>query len=399
MPLVAAAVIGAGATAYAASQSNKAAKSAANAQQQATDQSLALQQQQFGQIQANNQPYLQAGNGALDALLAQYGLSGPAPQPQSDWDRYLRENEDVLHWAQASKQAGDPRSMEELAQLHYDTFGKNEGRLLENQSPYGQQPTFTRPEFGQAAPTMGSYGSRPMADSYFKDFQNSPGYQNILNEALRAVNAGSATAGKFYSGNRAIALQNRAAGLADQDYGDWWNRQNTLYQTDLSQYNMDRGFAQQNYNTALQQYNVNRNVLNQNFESDRAYGTDVFNNNRNFYTNRQDTATNDLFRLAGLGQASANATGAAGQSYANSASNLLANGAANQADYYQQRAATNAGAVNNIAGIGSNLLAGYGMSQGANTNISAISPYGYGNNVIQPANYATNIPGLRTIYG
>jgi len=347
-----AAAIGTAGTLYASSQANKAAKQSAQAQQQATDQSLQLQREQFAQTQANNQPYMAAGNSAIDALLSQYGLSGSDAQTSPDTN-----------------------------------------------PPYGQQPTFERPTYDAPAPKMGDYGYAPSLGSYLTDFQHSPGYQNTLNEALRAVNAGSATAGKFFSGNRGIALQNRAADLANQDYNNWFAQQLQRYQADANQYAQNRQFAQQDYNTALQQYNVNRNVLNDTFNSDRAYGTDVYNQNRNLYYNRQDTATNDLFRLAGLGQASANNTNAAGQAYANNSGNVLANNANAQSDYYQQRAATNAGAVNNIAGIGSNLLAGYGMSQGANTNISAISPYGYGNNVIQPANYATNIPGLRTIYG
>ena len=363
--------------------SANATKRASQAATDAANQNAQVQREIYDQTRADLQPYNAAGYEALSRLLGS-DLSG-APPSVPNWDQYLRDNQDVLASAQAAKQAGDPRSLEEMAQAHYETWGKNEGRLLENQPVYGSLPTYTRPEmsrpeFTQTAPTMGGYGSRPTADTYFKDFKNSPGYQNILNEALRAVNAGSATAGKFYSGNRAIALQNRAAGLADQDYGDWWNRQNTLYQTDLSQYNMDRGFAQQNYNTALQQYNVDRNVLNQNFEADRgynnnvfntdrAYGTDVFNQNRAYYTNLQNTQTGNLFNLLNLGQNSAAQTGNAGQNYAAQATannNALASAQGNAA-------LANANNINNILGQG---MQAYGLYAGMkNNNIFAGSGY------------------------
>lgn len=71
MPLAAAiipAVIGAGVSIYGASQQSKAAKNAAAAQQRATDASLALQRDQFNQTRADQEPWRQAGVGALDRL-------------------------------------------------------------------------------------------------------------------------------------------------------------------------------------------------------------------------------------------------------------------------------------------------------------------------------------------
>ena len=68
MPIVAAAVIGAGASIYGASRQASAAKSAANAQQRATDQTLQLQREQYNQTRADQEPWRQAGVGALNAL-------------------------------------------------------------------------------------------------------------------------------------------------------------------------------------------------------------------------------------------------------------------------------------------------------------------------------------------
>lgn len=71
MPIAAAiipAVIGAGATIYASSQANRAAKSAANAQTQAADQATALQREIWQQQRADNEPWRQAGVNALGRL-------------------------------------------------------------------------------------------------------------------------------------------------------------------------------------------------------------------------------------------------------------------------------------------------------------------------------------------
>lgn len=68
--LAAGAVIGAGATMYAANQQSKAAKGAANAQQRAADAATAEQARQFDLTRQDQQPWLQAGQGALTQMQA-----------------------------------------------------------------------------------------------------------------------------------------------------------------------------------------------------------------------------------------------------------------------------------------------------------------------------------------
>lgn len=71
MPLAAAiipAVVGAGVSIYSANKQAGAAKDAARAQQQATDASLALQREQYNQTRADQEPWRQAGVGALGRL-------------------------------------------------------------------------------------------------------------------------------------------------------------------------------------------------------------------------------------------------------------------------------------------------------------------------------------------
>jgi hypothetical protein len=67
-----AAVVGAGASAYSANK-------AAGAQKDAANQASNTQMGMFNQIQANEQPYLSAGQGALSQLQSIYGLGGKGP--------------------------------------------------------------------------------------------------------------------------------------------------------------------------------------------------------------------------------------------------------------------------------------------------------------------------------
>lgn len=55
-------------------------------------------------------------------------------------------------------------------------------------------------------------------------FQESPGYQYVLDQALRGANRGANAQGLYGSGARANALTRTAAGLASQEYGNWYNR-------------------------------------------------------------------------------------------------------------------------------------------------------------------------------
>lgn len=56
-------------------------------------------------------------------------------------------------------------------------------------------------------------------------YQQSPGYQLALDQSQKQLQAGAAARGGLFSGNTAQALQANAIGLANQDYGSWWQRQ------------------------------------------------------------------------------------------------------------------------------------------------------------------------------
>lgn len=80
MAVTTAAVVGAGAAAYSASQSGKAAEEAADTQAESSEAGIAEQRRQFDKIVELMSPYVTAGEGAIGQQQALLGLSGPAAQ-------------------------------------------------------------------------------------------------------------------------------------------------------------------------------------------------------------------------------------------------------------------------------------------------------------------------------
>lgn len=60
-------------------------------------------------------------------------------------------------------------------------------------------------------------------------YQQSPGYQYAMDQAMNQVQNGASARGMLESGAVLKSMQQTASGLAQQDYGNWWNRQNQLY--------------------------------------------------------------------------------------------------------------------------------------------------------------------------
>lgn len=71
----------------------------------------------------------------------------------------------------------------------------------------------------------GPNGSQEAADGY-RNFQNSTGYQNIFDEAMRGVTGSSAARGLLNSGSAAKALQDRGTNIAQQSFGNYLGQLN-----------------------------------------------------------------------------------------------------------------------------------------------------------------------------
>lgn len=65
-------------------------------------------------------------------------------------------------------------------------------------------------------------------DQLGQDFQTSPGYQFALDEGQRAIEGSAAAQGGLYSGATMKALQDRAQGVASQEYNTWNNNRMNL---------------------------------------------------------------------------------------------------------------------------------------------------------------------------
>lgn len=55
-------------------------------------------------------------------------------------------------------------------------------------------------------------------------FQQGPGYQFAVDQAMQGAARAASAGGALNSGNTQIALQDRASGLANQEYGSWLDR-------------------------------------------------------------------------------------------------------------------------------------------------------------------------------
>jgi hypothetical protein len=83
--------------------------------------------------------------------------------------------------------------------------------------------TTGQPANQQQSNLLGLNG-QPAADAAMSTYQTSPGYQWQLGQGLRAVDAAAAAKGMLRSGATLKAEQVYGAGLADSDFGTYWNR-------------------------------------------------------------------------------------------------------------------------------------------------------------------------------
>ena len=212
----------AGSAVLGAFSANKAAK----AQTKAANADMAFQKQTSDQIVAKLDPYYQGGTQAQAALLYEAGL-GPRPmmgaQPLSI--------EEVRTPIQSGprRQGNSP-----LDDPFKNPFGI--GRMPGGSS----QPAQSAPQMSTSYRVGGqTFASRGEAEAYAAAngaqgtayekyaapaFQESPGYQFAFNQGTDAVNALAGAKGGLNSGRTLQDLNTFGQGIANQEYGNWWNR-------------------------------------------------------------------------------------------------------------------------------------------------------------------------------
>jgi hypothetical protein len=271
-------------------------------------------------------------------------FSTPDSGGGNDWQAYLEANPDVLANAQQRVADGSAKSLEEVAQQHYELYGKPEGRTLPTSAVTPGQtvtpdlmngvrpdaapaPVYNRPQ-GPSAPGL------PQVD--WRSIEDDPGFQWETGQATRGVNAGSAARGKLRSGDAAKALQQELYGVAHSKGTDYVNRSLNLFDRAQGAYQFDANRGDQNFNTdanrGLNLYTYQTNRGDNNFDADRGY-----------QTQRYDQNVSNLFNLTNIGANAAAGTASAGNTFAtnvangnNSVANARANAALNRPNPFQQ---------------------------------------------------------------
>lgn len=413
--LLGGAVISAG---VGAASSSSAANKAANASQYAADQSAQVQREALQLAQQNTATSRAAGDLSTNALAARLGLiptgstvsapaniyapaggvgttnpaatsgnvytsnvpySGTTAQAGSpDWNVYLQQNPDVA--AAVNSQGGggfEGATAEQRAADHYARYGQSEGRALSTVtpqqaqaaapvtdvvlSPQSQVPTYTRPE-AIATPNFTRPEYTPTLNVSYDDYLKSGDAKAADFDIAKQggqVQASLAAQGLLNSGAALKRLQEVGQDNKVKYYNQFRDYTTGQYNTDRSRFdsnfNFDTALAAQNY-----QYGQNRqdNI----FNLDRAYGTDLALNNRNYETGRYDTQTGNLFQLANLGQGAASTYTGAAQNSANAQSQNLFSNAANQGN----AALAGAANLNSLLNAGIGAAAYYYGNKGVN---------------------------------
>ncbi len=115
--------------------------------------------------------------------------------------------------AAAQEQAGAARHAADL----------QEGQYRQTREDFTPWRTAGGSAVTQQANLMGLNG-QPAADNAFASFRTDPSYNWELGQTVQAVDRSAAARGLLNSGATIKAIQDRAANLADTQYGNWYNR-------------------------------------------------------------------------------------------------------------------------------------------------------------------------------
>lgn len=203
------AIAGVAGAAIGASATNKAAKQGAAASQQATDATIAEQRRQFDIGQQNQQPWLTAGNSALNQLAGLYGLNTTPGGASAQTYAYLQANPQVK------------------ADIDAGAFG--------GPGNYDAAVNWRRNEYGGVDNGTGSVtagGQQGAAgaggNSAMNAFFTSPDYQFRQDEQMRALTARNAALGIQDSGAAQRSALQLSGNLASGEFNNYANRLSSL---------------------------------------------------------------------------------------------------------------------------------------------------------------------------
>lgn len=189
-----------------------ASRKAAKAQTAAANADMAFQTQTRDQIVAKLDPFYQGGTQANAAMLYEMGLG---PRPMMGAQPLAIETITNTAPGASSGRAG------------YGLFG---AAMMPSGSeqPAGPQTSTSYRVGGQTFTNLAEAQAYAAANGTqgtpFQGFQESPGYQFALDQGNASINALAGARGGLNSGATLQALQNNGIGMANQEYGNWWNR-------------------------------------------------------------------------------------------------------------------------------------------------------------------------------
>lgn len=127
---------------------------------------------------------------------------------------------DAITGAGAAKKAA--KTQAESAQAAIDEQRRQYDLTREDLAPSRQVGTGALNQLAAMYGIPGASGASGPAD--YSAFYNSPDYKFALSEGLKSVENSAAARGGLYSGNAMRALQERGAGIASQNFGNYYNR-------------------------------------------------------------------------------------------------------------------------------------------------------------------------------
>ena len=266
--------------------SSSGAKSAANTQAEGAKYAADLQQKQFEQIREDLAPYMGAGQTGLLALMGMLGLpSGSATVGGAEAMTKEQLREKLLpQFTTSGGASGNPPSMRDLgiplgmdATWDYDPYKQKWGYQVktstggdagmpasywayaDDYSPgsstvdeAGLQAAIEREMAAQSAGNQQAYGSMSGLGKLLQtpfafdasDLENTPGYQFTMNQGLKSLANMNAAKGLGLSGAQQKGALEYATGLADNTFGQ-------QYQRALQQYTTNYGIANDMYSRLM----------------------------------------------------------------------------------------------------------------------------------------------------
>lgn len=214
--------------------SGEGSRKAGKAQEDAANQTTALQRQIYADQRGLAAPGYMTGGAASNKLAALFGIApqdyqaayggggGGAVNGQSDqWSSYLASNPDVMdYWKSNAKLREMYPNANDFASYHYANFGQQEGRQLPGM---GGEKT-TQPIGGAQQMQGGAMGtpSNPLAEFYDSPYAKLA--TTISNDQFDQIKGNLGAAGKSISGAAEGRYAKTLAGNTYGAFGDYTNR-------------------------------------------------------------------------------------------------------------------------------------------------------------------------------